>query len=143
MEPVASSSVPDLRPRKQLGLIVLIAAGVAALAAVVIVLLVSGVPPSADAPGRAACERIEELAKQKAEYWDKFVAALVRTVEHRAWSSVDPKRVQISEGTRFERCTESFEVIRDLTSYREYSQIARCVSEARSWRTGAACFRKL
>jgi hypothetical protein len=140
MEPVASSSVPDLQPRKRLGLIVLAIAGVLAIVAVVLALKFGGGVTSADDPGKAACQHIEELAEKEPQRWDRFVKALVRTVVERAWNAKKPKQVVISGDTRYERCAEAFEVIRDSISYRKYTVLAECVSKATSWRTGSSCF---
>lgn len=134
-----SASVPDLRPRKGLGKILLIG-GIVAFVAAASVGIVFGMR-GGDDPGVMACEQIEKLAEKDPEYWDDFVTALARTVERRAWNSTKRKDIEISGDTRFERCTASFEAIRETAaSYKKYETIAECVSKATSWRTGSTCF---
>ena len=136
----ASASVPDLRPRKGLGKIILVGA-IVAFAAAATIGLVDGASASED-PAAQACDAIEERAKERPEFWDKFVSALARTVEERAWRSVKPKQLEISGDTRRERCMSSFEGIKDTVSYRTFEQIANCVAEAQTWRAGSECFDK-
>jgi hypothetical protein len=134
---IAGSSVPDLRPSKRVGKL-LLALGVLAIVGAVVVATVA--LRSGDGPGRAACDHIEQLADQDPERWDEFVKALARTVESRAWSSVQRKHVQIEGDTRYERCMDSFRVIRDTLTYSSYTTLSECVSKATTWRSGSTCF---
>jgi hypothetical protein len=136
----ASASIPDLRPRKGLGKILLVG-GVIAFAAAATIGIVYGAGADED-PAVKACDAIEKRAQERPEFWDKFVSALARTVEERAWRSVKPKQIEITGDTRYERCINSFEGIEDTVSYRTYEQIANCVAEAQTWRAGSQCFDK-
>ena len=136
----ASASIPDLRPRKGLGKILLVGAIVAFVAAATIG-IVYGAGADED-PAAKACDAIEERAKERPEFWDRFVSALARTVEERAWRSVKRKELEITGDTRRERCMNSFEGIKDTVSYRTFEQIANCVAAATTWRAGSECFDK-
>ncbi len=133
---VASSSVPDLRVGRSWIKVLLGFAGVAIVATVVAVVLLI---KTGDDPGRNACHHLDDLAEHDAR-WDRFVDALVRTVEHRAYHSVRPKLVRIGPGSRYDRCFESFEVIREVISYSKYTSLSACVSKATTWRDGSTCF---
>ena len=112
-----------------------------AFAAAATIGIVYGASANED-PAAKACDAIEQRAKERPEFWDKFVNALARTVEERAWRSVKPKQLEITGDTRYERCMNSFEGIKETVSYRTFEQIANCVAEAQTWRAGSECFDK-
>lgn len=135
---VASSSVPDLRARKGLGKGLLIAVGLVLVGGLVLALVFFR---DADHnPGRDACDHIEALAAKDEERWSKFVEALARTVEVRVYDQGNKRRIEIAEGPRYERCRESFDVIRESMSYGSYTALAECVSKMTTWRQGSSCF---
>jgi hypothetical protein len=137
VQDIASSSVPDLRAARPLAK-VLIALGGLVIAGIVVVAVM--IFRDGDNPGRAACDHIEEMAKTEPKRWDKFVKSLERTVEERVWNSADRRYVNIVGATRYERCEESFGVIRDTISYSAYQKLATCVSKATTFRAGSDCF---
>lgn len=134
---IASSSIPDLRAGKSMVKILLVLGAllIAGVAVVAVMLFRDG-----DSPGRAACSHIEEMAEKDPQRWDRWVKALERTVENRVWNQKDRKWVNIGSGTRYERCEESFGVIRDTISYSAYSKLSDCVSKAQTFRQGSDCF---
>ena len=135
---VASSSIPDLRASSKP--FAKIAMAIGALLVIGAIILGVMVFKDRNNPGKAACDHIEEMANTEPKRWDRFVKALERTVEERAWSSVDRKFVNITGDTRAERCEASFDVIRDTISYTAYSKLAECVGKATSFREGSDCF---
>lgn len=137
---VASSSVPDLRPPRIIGKIVI---GVGALVVVAAIIIGVMVIRTGDAPGKAACEHLEKLAETSPnpKYWDQFVKALANTVVTRAYVSKEKKVIKIEGESRYDRCVESFKEIRNLLSYGEYTTLSECVEKATTWKTGADCFK--
>lgn len=53
-----------------------------------------------------------------------------------------PDPYDLVRSSRYDRCTESFDVIRDTISYSKYTTLSECVSKMTTWREGAACFDK-
>lgn len=137
-QPAPNASVPDLRASSKPVAKIAIAIG----ALLVVGAIVGGVMifTGRNNAGKAACDHIEEMAKQEPKRWDRFVDALQRTVEERVWNSLERKWVHITGDTRAERCEASFDAIRDTISYTAYSKLADCVSQATTFRQGSACF---
>ncbi len=135
---VASSSVPDLRSSsKPIAKIAMVIGGLLVVAAIIGGVMIF---KTADNPGKAACDHIEELAQKEPKRWDRFVGALERTVEERVWNSNERRYVNITGETRADRCEASFGVIRETISYTAYTKLAECISKATSYRDGSDCF---
>lgn len=135
---VASSSVPDLRPPRIIGKIVIGAGALVVAAALVLGIMVW---KSGDNPGKAACEHLEKLAGENPRTWDMWVKALEHTVVTRAYVSKEKKIVKIEGETRYERCVDSFKEIRDLLTYNQYTTLSECVEKSTTWKQGADCFK--
>lgn len=97
---------------------------------------------TADNPGKAACDHIEQMAQKEPKRWDRFVGSLQRTVEERVWNSNERKFVHITGDTRAARCEASFGVIRETISYTAYTKLSECISKVTSFREGSDCFDK-
>ncbi|MBX3162130.1 MAG: hypothetical protein KF773_39570 [Deltaproteobacteria bacterium] len=135
---VASSSVPDLRPPRIIGKIVIGVGAVVVVAALVLGIMVW---KSGDNPGKAACEHLEQLASENPQRWDKWVRALGNTVVTRAYVAKEKKIVKIEGETRYDRCVDAFKIIRDLLTYNQYTTLSECVEKATTWKQGADCFK--
>lgn len=135
---VASSSVPDLRPPRIIGKILVGVGAVVVVAAIIIGVMVVR---SGDAPGKAACDHLEQLAEENPKRLDAFVRALANTVVTRAYVSKEKKIVKIEGDTRYDRCVGSFRVIRDTITYNQYTTLSECVEKAMTWKSGADCFK--
>jgi hypothetical protein len=138
MADVASSSVPDLRPPRIIGKIVL-GAGIAVVAAAIVIGIFAW--KSGDNPGKAACDHLEELAEKYPERLDAFVRALANTVVTRAYVSKEKRIVKIEGDTRYDRCVDSFREIRNILTYNQYTTLSECVERSTTWKTGADCFK--
>ncbi|MGN6103952.1 MAG: hypothetical protein ACTHU0_02505, partial [Kofleriaceae bacterium] len=82
----------------------------------------------------------EELAKDNPAKWDRFVNALVSTVDYKLRHMAQPRVEVLTGTTRAERCNESFAILKSIMTYARYEKLVDCVSKVDTFAAGSHCF---
>ena len=130
-------SVPDLRRKRPIWLLIAIA--VAVVVAAIVAVVVVGTGSVAD-PGKQACDHVEQQAEMGAARWDSYIDSLVETVESRMVNVADNNEpIRIRGSTRDDRCRETLRKLRKAMQPNGYTRLASCIADASTTRQASLC----
>lgn len=134
----AGASVPNLRAKQPIFRLVFVLGAVALIGVIVAIVLLRR---EAKDPGRAACDRIAQLAEKDPEDWREFVEALIGFLQSRTIDKDDDtKRIVITAKGADERCREVFGAIHDSMPYTRFKKLVDCMSAIDTREGARDCF---